>query len=166
MTPIKKTMNLALWIFTGCALVISFIKNKKKTISALKAAYKKFVYILSLFLIIMAGYAVVITFLPPDMMQDYIGAESGLNGIILSLSLGSVSVMPGFAAFPLCAALKSEGIPLYILAAFSISLMNVGVVTFPIEKKYLGVKVAIIRNIIALFISILAVIAFKLVFNE
>lgn len=159
-------MNLALWIFTGCALVISFIKNKKKTISALKAAYKKFVYILSLFLIIMAGYAVVITFLPPDMMQDYIGAESGLNGIILSLSLGSVSVMPGFAAFPLCAALKSEGIPLYILAAFSISLMNVGVVTFPIEKKYLGVKVAIIRNIIALFISILAVIAFKLVFNE
>jgi uncharacterized membrane protein YraQ (UPF0718 family) len=159
-------MNLALWIFTGCALVISLIKNKKKTISALKAAYKKFVYILSLFLIIMAGYAVVITFLPPDMMQDYIGAESGLNGIILSLSLGSVSVMPGFAAFPLCAALKSEGIPLYILAAFSISLMNVGVVTFPIEKKYLGVKVAIIRNIIALFISILAVIAFKLVFNE
>ena len=159
-------MNLALWIITGAALLVSLIKNKKKTLQALKIAYKKFMYILSLFLLVMAGYALIISFLSPGIIRSYIGAESGLKGIGLSLGIGSVSVMPGFAAFPLCAALKSEGIPLYILASFSISLMTVGVVTFPLEKKFLGVKVALIRNFIALIISAIAIVVFKLVFGE
>ena len=159
-------MNLTLWIITGAALLISLGKNKKKTLQALKTAYRKFIYILSLFLLVMAGYALIISFLSPKIIQTYIGSESGLNGIGLSLGIGSISVMPGFAAFPLCAALKSEGIPLYILAAFSISLMTVGVVTFPLEKKFLGVKVALIRNFIALIISIIAVVVFKLFFGD
>ena len=159
-------MNIFIWIFTALLLIISLINNKKKTKKALKIAFKKFTNILSLFLVVMFGFAFIITYISPELLQKYLGYESGLKGIGLALGLGSISIMPGFAAFPLCAALRSEGIPFYIIAAFSLTLMNVGIATFPIEKKFLGFSVALIRNILALFVSVIAVIVVKLVFGE
>jgi uncharacterized membrane protein YraQ (UPF0718 family) len=159
-------MNIALWIITAGLLIFSLVQSREKTIVALKKAFNKFTGILSLFLLVMAGFALIVTFLSPEFLQENIGTESGIKGIAVSLGLGSVSIMPGFAAFPLCAALKAEGIPFYIIAAFSLSLMNVGIVTFPIEKKFLGFSVALIRNLIALIICIIAIIIVKIVFGE
>jgi len=159
-------MNITLWIITAGLLIFSLVKSREKTITALKKAFNKFTNILSLFLLVMAGFALIVTFLSPEFLQEYIGTESGIKGIAISLGLGSVSIMPGFAAFPLCAALKAEGIPFYIIAAFSLSLMNVGIITFPIEKKFLGFSVALIRNLIALIICIIAIIIVKIVFGE
>jgi len=159
-------MNIFLWITTAGLLIFSFIKSTEKTKVALKIAFKKFTSILSIFLLVMAGFALIVTFVPTELIQKYIGIESGMKGIALSLGLGSVSVMPGFAAFPLCAALKGEGIPYYIIAAFSLSLMNVGIVTFPIEKKFLGLRVALIRNLIALVVCVIAALVIKIVFGE
>lgn len=159
-------MNIFLWITTAGLLILSLIKNKEKTISALRIALKKFTSILSIFLLVMAGFALIVTFVPTELLQKYIGIESGIKGIALSLGLGSISVMPGFVAFPLCAALKGKGISYYIIAAFSLSLMNVGIVTFPIEKKFLGLSVALLRNLIALIVCIIAVIIVKIVFGE
>lgn len=159
-------MNIFLWITTAGLLILSLLKSKEKSISALRIALKKFSSILSVFLLVMAGFALIVTFVPAEMIQNYIGKESGVKGIALSLGLGSISVMPGFAAFPLCAALKGEGIPFYIIAAFSLSLMNVGIVTFPIEEKFLGVRVALLRNLIALIVCVIVVIIVKFVFGE
>lgn len=159
-------MNIILWTITIGLLVLSFIKSKDKSIKALKVAMKKFIAVLSLFLVVMVGFALIITFVPTDLLQKYIGSDSGIQGIALSLGLGSVSVMPGFAAFPLCAALKGEGIPYYIIAAFSLSLMNIGIITFPIEKKFLGLSVAVIRNLIALIVCVIALIVIKIAFGE
>jgi uncharacterized membrane protein YraQ (UPF0718 family) len=159
-------MNIFLWITTAVLLIFSLIKSKEKTISALSIALKKITSVLSIFLLVMAGFALIVTFVPAEILQKYIGIESGVKGVALSLGLGSVSVLPGFAAFPLCAALKGEGIPYYIIAAFSLSLMNVGIVTFPIEKKFLGMRVALIRNLIALVVCVIAVIVVKIVFGE
>ncbi len=158
-------MDIFLWITTSILLSISLLKNKTKTIAAFKIAFNKVVSILPLFILVMISFSLVITYIPAEIIQKYIGAESGINGIILSLLFGSVSIMPGFAAFPLCAALKTEGVPFYIIAAFSLSLMNVGIVTFPIEKKFLGLRVALMRNIAALFICIIVVVFVKLIFG-
>jgi uncharacterized membrane protein YraQ (UPF0718 family) len=159
-------MNLIIWILTAVLLTFSFLKSTEKTISALKKAYKKLGKILPLFLQVMAGFALIITFVSPQIMQRFVGAESGIKGVAAALGIGSISVMPGFAAFPLCAALRAEGIPFYIVAAFSISLMNVGVVSFPIEKRFLGTSVAVARNVLALSVSIIAVIAVKMIFGD
>ena len=159
-------MNIALWTVTAGLLIFSFVKSAEKSKAALKKAFKKFINILSLFLLVMAAFALIVTFLSSEILQKYIGIESGIKGITISLGLGSVAVMPGFAAFPLCAALKGEGIPYYIIAAFSLSLMNVGIVTFPIEKKFLGLSVALIRNIAAVILCIITTIMIKIVFGE
>ncbi len=159
-------MNIFLWIITAILLVFSFFKDKKKSMKALKMALKKMLNMLPLFLFVMSGFALIITFIPAEIMQKYIGSDSGIRGVLLALGFGSISVMPGFAAFPLCAGLKMQGIPYYVIAGFSVSLMTVGVVTFPIEKKTLGTKIAILRNIVSLFIAITAVFVMKIIFGE
>ncbi|GJQ62153.1 MAG: hypothetical protein SCALA702_12060 [Melioribacteraceae bacterium] len=159
-------MTIFLWAFTAGLLSISLIKDFRKTKQALKIATKKFSSVFLIFILVLAGFALLITFVPPELIREYLGTESGMKGVMVATGLGSISVMPGFAAFPLCAALRMEGIPYYIIAAFSITLMNVGIVTFPLEKKFLGLKVALLRNGLALIVSLITVICIKFLFGE
>jgi len=159
-------MNIIIWTSSIILLILSLIKDREKTLRALKIAWKAFSNIASVFVLVLVLYALFVAFVPTDVIQRAIGGESGVLGVIIALGLGSVSVMPGFAAFPLCAALYTQHVPYYILAAFSVSLMNVGVVTFPIERKFLGTKVALVRNLLGLTVSIVTVIVVKLVMGE
>ncbi len=159
-------MNLALWIISATLALLSLMKSREKTLKALRLTACKFIGILPLFLVVMAGFAVLVNLLPADVMHEYLGQESGFHGVLLSLSLGSVSVMPGFVAYPLAAALKIQDIPYYIIAGFVVALMNVGLVSFAFEKKYLGWKVALVRNLIGLVVSIVVIVIVKLIFHE
>jgi hypothetical protein len=60
-----------------------------------------------------------------------------------------VTLIPGFVSFPLAAALYENGAGLMQIAVFVSALMAVGVVTLPVEIKYFGRKVSIIRNVLA-----------------
>ena len=159
-------MNIILWALTTVLLIISFIKDRDKTFKALKKAWKKISSIFVLFFFIMALTSLALSFIPPELINHYIGKESGINGLLFALGFGSVSVMPGFVAFPLGATLRMQGIPYYIIGAFTLSLMTVGFVTFPLEKKFLGTKVAITRNGLSLLIAIITALVIKLVFGE
>jgi len=77
-----------------------------------------------------------------------------------------VSMMPGFIAFPLGGLLVAKGVPYMVISAFTTSLMMVGILSFPLEKQYLGVKPALIRNLIALVVSILVATVTGLAFGE
>jgi len=41
-----------------------------------------------------------------------------------------------------------------VLAAFTTTLMMVGMITYPIEKAYLGTKMTLVRNLIGLLIAL------------
>jgi len=159
-------MNIVLWILTAVLLTYSFVKDREKTFTALKKAAMKLWKMSALFFFIMAGFSLILVIVPENTFNNFIGVESGIKGVIIALGFGSISIMPGFVAFPLGAALKMQGVPLYIIAAFTLSLMTVGVVTFPIEKNFLGIKVAIVRNILSMFVCIVTVIFIKVVFGE
>ena len=104
--------------------------------------------------------------IPRSLIEKTIGAESGFAGLLISLCAGSIALMPGFIAFPLCAMLKTQGIPYYILAGFSLALMNVGILSFPLQKQYFGWKVAIIRNLIGFVTAILVAVIIGIIFRE
>jgi len=75
-------------------------------------------------------------------------------------------MMPGFIAFPLCGILHDQGVPYAILASFSTTLMMVGVMTFPLEQKYLGTKVTIIRNVVGLLMALIIAVVIGLIYGE
>jgi len=53
-----------------------------------------------------------------------------------------------------------------VLSAFTTTLMMVGVLSYPIEKEYFGVKVTIIRNVISFFIALVIAVMTGIFFGE
>ena len=84
-------------------------------------------------------------------------------GVIIASIIGSVTVMPGPIAYPLCGILLEKGVSYSVIAAFSSSLMLVGFLTFPVEKSYFGKKFTILRNVFSLIIAIILALIFSLV---
>ena len=159
-------MNWILWICTAGALLVSLIRSKEKTLAAVKIAIRRMWNISPLFLLVMAMFAISITTIPESFISKAIGTDSGLGGLVMAIVIGSIAMMPGFIAFPLCGALLSQGVPYYILAGFTLALMNVGFVTLPIQIQYLGFKIVIVRNLIGLLAAVLAAVVVALAFGE
>lgn len=143
-----------LYGLTIVLLLISFFKDRKKTLQALKKAWKAFENILPQFLAILLLIGLMLAVLSPETISSIIGRESGWLGILLAALLGSVTLIPGFIAFPLAAALLHNGAGLAQIAVFISTLMMVGIVTLPVEIKYFGRRAAITRNALAFSFSI------------
>jgi uncharacterized membrane protein YraQ (UPF0718 family) len=151
---------------TGLAVLISVILDRKKTLVALKIAWKKFIAILPAFLTMLILVSIVLFIVPDAMISQYLGNESRFIGIICASSFGSITLMPGFVAYPLCGILLKKGVSYMVLAAFTTTLMMVGILTYPVEKEYFGVKVTIIRNVVSFFIALLIALAIGIFFGE
>ena len=140
------------------SLLISFIKDKKKTkkslLIALKTLGKIAPSILSVILLIGLMYG-----LFADKIALLFGQESGALGFISIALFGSVIHMPALLAFPLAGSFLQEGASVSSVAAFITTLTMIGIVTLPLEIKTMGKKFAIYRNlfsfIIALIIAVL-----------
>lgn len=143
---------VALYVVAVIAIIISFIFDKGKTVKGLKMGMKKFFNILPNYLMILIIIAFVLL-VSENFIIDYLTQNTVFIGMISALIIGSVTMMPGFIAYPLAGILVDKGVPYMVVAAFVSSLMLVGVVTYPVEKEYMGVKATIYRNIGAFFVA-------------
>jgi len=146
------------YIFYGLAiilLILSFIKDKKKTKMALKKAWKAFENILPELLVVILFVGFLLAVLNAETISKIIGSESGWFGVIIAAIIGSITLIPGFVAFPMAALLLENGAGYMQIAAFVSTLMMVGIITMPVEIKYFGKRITIIRNILAFLFSFL-----------
>jgi len=155
-----------LYIATGLAVLISFIADSERTLKAFKMAVKKFVTILPAFLGMLMLVSIVLFLTPDRVISQYLGSSNIFTGVLFASFLGSITLMPGFIAFPLCGILLKKGVLYMVLSAFTTTLMMVGILTYPIEKAYFGTKVTIIRNIISLFIALIVAVMTGIFFGE
>jgi len=147
---------LSTYILYGLAallLLISYKKDKKKTMMALKKAWKSFENILPQFLVVILLVGVMLAILNPEVISSIIGKNSGWFGVILAALVGAITLIPGFVAFPTAAMLLQNGAGYMQIGAFVSTLMMVGVVTVPVEIKYFGKKLTILRNALAFVFS-------------
>lgn len=151
-------MNGSLYLVVGVLLVVSIIKDRKKSAKALKKAYKSFIKNLKMLMGMMILMGVIFSIVNADFIGQLFGKESGLVGILLGLGVGSVSFIPSFIAFPLGATLIENGAGYPQVAGFISSLMGVGIVSLPMEIEYFGKKAAVLRNIFAVIASILFIV--------
>jgi len=150
------TIILYLLMFTF--LTISFFKDRKKTKMALKKAWKAFENILPQFLSILIIIGIMLSVLTPDTISKLIGQQSGWIGMLIAGVVGSITLIPGFVAFPLAAALLNSGAGFMQIAVFISTLMMVGIVTIPLEIEYFGKKAAVLRNGMAFVFSFIVAI--------
>ncbi len=150
----KKTVYI-LYLVTLTALIWSFFANRSKTGKALRVAVVKFLNILPAFLIMLIFISITLTLVPDTTISRYLGSDNKLMGILIASCLGSITLIPGFIAFPLCGLLLQKGVPYMTISAFTTTLMMVGVLTYPLEKEYLGTRITLLRNSISFIIAII-----------
>lgn len=147
--------TLLMWIGTLIFLLISLKKDKKRTKDALKAALSMgrgmAISIFSIIFLI----GLLLTFLPPDSISEFISGQSVVLSTIVCALFGTVTLIPAFIAFPLVGTLVDAGVSVMPAVAFLTTLTMVGVVTFPLEKKEFGLKFAITRNALSLVFAVL-----------
>jgi uncharacterized membrane protein YraQ (UPF0718 family) len=133
---------------------------------AFRIAFKMFLNILPAFLTMLILISITLFLLPDELITASLGGDNKFISLLIASAIGSITVMPGFVAFPLCGILLGKGVLYMILSAFTTSLMMVGVLSYPVEKQYFGAKVTIIRNIMGLSTALLVAVITGLFFGE
>ncbi|WP_338833264.1 hypothetical protein MHLNE_22380 [Moorella humiferrea] len=138
--------TLFLYLLALGGLVFSFIKDRQKTKMAVMKGWKAFTNILPDFAVVLALIGIMLTYLSPPTIAALVGKSSGFWGMLASSIVGSITLIPGFVAFPLTKSLLDRGAGITQMAVFVSTLMMVGVVTAPLESRYFGKKETILRN--------------------
>lgn len=144
------------YILYGLCIIltlVSFFKDKEKTKRALINGIKSFENIMPQFLSILVIIGIGLTILKPETISTLIGNDSGILGVVLSSLVGSVIMMPTFVAFSTGNTLIQNGAGYAQVSALITTLTMVGVLTFPLEAKYIGKRGAFYRNFLAFLFS-------------
>ena len=155
-----------LYAITAIAIIVSLVISREKTLRALKMAFRRFIGILPVFVIMLVLVSVVLYLVPNESIRKYLGVENKYLAVFLASLIGSAIIMPGFIAFPLAGVLLTEGVPYMVLSAFTTTLMMVGVLSFPVERAYLGAKIAVVRNLISFCIALVIALVTGIFFGE
>ncbi len=155
----------ALYLVAGLALLVSFGFDRRRTGKALGITLKKLRRILPGYLHLLILLSVVLlvsdSFIVKmlDQANPWIGLGAGLG-------IGSITMIPGFISYPLAGVLVDQGVRYMVVAGFVTSLMMVGAITFPVEKNYFGLRMALLRNGVALLITLVISVVVGLVYGE
>jgi len=148
------------------ALFGSILANRRKTKIAVITAARRFGHIIPAIFIMIALISCIPVHVIIGGLINIIDHINGAMGGAVAALAGSVIMLPGFIVFPLCGVFVREGVPYFILSALTTTMMLVGVVTFPLEKTYLGAKLALVRNLLGFVIALVVAVITGIVFGE
>ena len=146
---------IGLSLATAVLLALSFLADRGKTMAGLKKGGMMFLNILPTLLTVLILVSIFLYAIPTRVLTDWLGRGTGWAGVASAALLGSISLIPGFIAFPLGAILVRSGVSYQVVAVFITTLMMVGILTLPLEAKYFGWKVGILRNSLSFFGALL-----------
>lgn len=147
--------SLIIYLSATFLLILSYRKDKVKTKKAFFKGLKSLENIMPQFLGIIFVVGITLAILKPETISSVLGASSGTFGIFLSALLGSIAMMPTFVAFSTGDMLLKSGAGMAQVAALISTLTLIGIITIPMEIKYIGKRGALYRNIVAFFFSII-----------
>lgn len=156
---------LTMIILTGAFVIVSFIIDRKKTIKGIKKGLIQFLKIVPALLSVIVIVSIVLYFVSDELLMEYLGENAGWAAYISAALIGSVSLLPGFIAYPLAGILVKSGVSYAVIAVFITTLMMVGVLTIPIETKYFGFKTVLLRNALSFIGAIIVGAVMALVYS-
>jgi uncharacterized membrane protein YraQ (UPF0718 family) len=141
-------MLIPTMIMAVLAIVLLFIgyhKGQGEHIAGLKSALNMIVQILPLlvFAFIVAGMVQVL--LPRELLSKWVGAESGMRGILIGTVAGGLSPGGPYVSLPIVAGLLRSGASVGTMVAFLTGWSLWAVSRMPMEVGILGWKFTAIR---------------------
>ena len=149
---------MATLLLIGSTLVglgFSLKKDRNLTLKTLISARKMMGGMLSDIVGILLLIGLMLAWLPPHVIQKYVGEASGFLALFMAGFFGTITLIPAFVAFPLIGSLRDNGAGIMTLTAFLTTLTMVGFITFPLEKKTFGFKFAFVRNSLSFIFALI-----------
>lgn len=143
------------------------IAMPNKAIESLKNSSYYIKEMLFIMPVILLLTALIEAWVPKKSIQNALGKNSGVKGVIFSFLLGSFSAGPIYAAFPVCKMLLSKGTSILNLIIILSTWAVVKVPMLANEAKFLGPKFMVVRWILTtISIFLMAFIVSKIVKEE
>ncbi len=93
--------------------------------------------------------------IPKDKIQQWLGSNSGLKGILISFFMGTLPTGPLYVAFPLTASLLKKGASITNMVIFLGSWAALKIPQLLVEMKFLGGLFTLLRFILTLIVIII-----------
>ena len=126
---------------------------RNAVVNSAKALWKSLPILIGIILLISLANAII-----PKEAYFYFFRGSFLLDPLIGSAIGSILAGNPITSYIMGGELLEQGISLIAITAFLVSWVTVGLVQFPAEASLLGKKFAIIRNITAFFLAIVAAI--------
>lgn len=135
-------------IITAVLTLISFVFDREKTIRGIKKGMMQFFKILPTLLSVIIIISIILHFVSNELLIQYLGESAGWGAYFSAAILGTVSPLPGSVVYPLAGILVSSGVSYAVIAVFITNIVMVKALIIPIEAKYFGIKVTLVRNVL------------------
>ncbi len=149
------TVSLTYLTLITLIYILLFRRSREKTLESLRVSGRSLARLFPLLLAIFGLIGLFQVFLPPELIEEWLGASSGVGSLVIGGLLGAVAIGPPVAAFPLADSLLEAGAWPPAAAAFVVSWISVGIVTLPFEAEVFGLRFAVSRNLIAFIAALL-----------
>lgn len=146
MKNILKKYKAFLWVLIG--LFILTLVNQKigfKAISVTAYSFKEMIMVIPPIFLLLGLLDV---WVPKETMIKYMGEDSGLKGILLSIFIGSAAAGPLYGAFPVAAVFMKKGVSFKNILIFIGAWSTTKIPMFLFEITSLGAKFAITRLLV------------------
>lgn len=149
--------TIIIYVLAGVLVLVSFMKDRSRTIKGIRKGYKAFVKLLPTLIPLFLFIGILLTIVTPEFISSLLGEQSGLFGIVTGLIIGSITFMPPFVAYPLGVELLNNGAAYPQVAGLLVTLMSVGLVYFAAESKLFHTKSAVMRNLVSLVGAVIVI---------
>ena len=132
-------------VLAAIFLIVGYYKGQGQNLTGIKLAMNMTVQILPLlvFAFIVAGMVQVL--LPHELISKWIGAESGIRGILIGTVAGALAPGGPYVSLPVAAGLLRSGAGVGTMVAFLTGWSLWAVSRLPMEVGILGWKFTLIR---------------------
>lgn len=148
--------TIIMGVIAAVLLAVGYSRGGGEHIGGLRASLDMTLQILPLlvFAFIVAGMMQVL--IPTELISKWVGAESGLKGILLGSVAGALTPGGPFVSMPIVAVLIRAGASVGTTVAFLTGWSIVSVARIPMEVGLLGWKFTAIRLTVTFFFPPLA----------
>jgi uncharacterized membrane protein YraQ (UPF0718 family) len=133
------------------------MKNSSQQTTIKKAfigSLKSFISIMPMMLSIVGLVGIFQTYVTTDIISQLFGYNDMMD-ILTGTFVGAIANGHGSISFIIADGLKQEGVSIYALSTFTLAWVTLGFIQIPAEAAIFGVKFTVIRNILAVFSTIL-----------
>lgn len=158
--------TLVILIFTAIASLFALLKGKDIFFNGINSGLKLFVQTLPLLFLALILAGLIQQLLPKELINKWIGKESGFRGILLGCIAGGLTPGGPYTSYPIMVGLVKAGAGIGTIISFITAWSLWAITRLPIEIGLVGWKITVVRLICTITFPPLAGLIANLLFSR